>query len=201
MASSSAQNLRPLSTDQPIWDRFFTVSPLVLIASKEGDHFNIAPKHMAMPLGWENYYCFVCSPSHATYCNIQRHRVYTVNYPRPSQLLESSLAASPRNAEHAKPSLAVLPTTPATKVDGVLVQDCYLCIECELDRIIDGFGENSLILGRVVAASAQEEALRKVDLDDNDLIYQSPLLAYLNPGRMAEIRQSVSFPFPVGFTR
>ncbi len=151
----------PLSTDRPIWDRFFGVFPLVIVGSKEEDgQYNLAPKHLAMPLGWENYYCFVCSPRHTTYHNIRRHGVFTVSYPRPTEVLLASLAAAPRCEDLSKPSLLVLPTFPARQVDGRLVKGCYLFLECTLHSILDGFGPNSLIIGNVVAAAAHEDALR-----------------------------------------
>ena len=50
-----------------LWRAVFSVAPLVLVGTKEGDGYDFAPKHMAMPLGWEGFYCFVCSPRHATY--------------------------------------------------------------------------------------------------------------------------------------
>ena len=39
------------------------------------------------------------------------------------------------------------------------------------------------------------------DGDDNDLIHESPLLAYLSPGRYARVENSNSFPFPANFMR
>jgi flavin reductase (DIM6/NTAB) family NADH-FMN oxidoreductase RutF len=178
------------------------VAPLVIVGSKEeGGRYNLAPKHLAMPLGWDNYYCFVCSPRHTTYHNIRRHKAFTVGYPSPSEVLLASLAAAPRCEDRSKPSLLVLPTMPARAVDGVLVSGCYLALECTLHTIVDGFGANSLIIGTVVAVSAREGALRDVELDEGDQIFQSPLLAYLNPGRLAEIRHSTAFPFPQGFAR
>ena len=86
-------------------------------------------------------------------------------------------------------------------MDGVVVEDAYLWLECELQRVIDGFGENTLIAGSVVAASVAEGSLRASDADDADLIAASPLLAYLAPGRFAEVRETRSFPFPVRFRR
>jgi hypothetical protein len=59
----------------------------------------------------------------------------------------------------------------------------------------------SLIIGNVVAASAQEDALRAEERDEGDQIYGFPLLAYVNPGRLAEIRQTTAFPFPEGYSR
>jgi flavin reductase (DIM6/NTAB) family NADH-FMN oxidoreductase RutF len=143
----------------------------------------------------------VCSPGHTTYHNIRRHGAFTVSYPRPSEVLLASLAAAPRFEDRSKPSLLVLPTFRARRVDGVLVEGCYLYLECALRGVVDGFGQNSLIVGDVVGAAAHEDALRDAERDEGDQIYQFPLLAYLSPGRLAEIRQSTAFPFPEGFSR
>jgi flavin reductase (DIM6/NTAB) family NADH-FMN oxidoreductase RutF len=195
-----------LDTDQPIWDQFFTVNPLVLIGTREEDgSIDLAPKHMAIPLSWSNYYGFVCTPRHSTYHNTKREGVFTVSYLRPNQVVLASLAATPRCGDNeSKPSLAALPTFPASEVDGVFVCDGYLYLECEMEKIIDGFGDNSLITGRVVAAQVHENSLRETaqeDRDDNEIVQQSPLLAYLYPGRFATIEQTFSFPFHTGFKR
>jgi flavin reductase (DIM6/NTAB) family NADH-FMN oxidoreductase RutF len=202
MHTQDADRLVPLAMDRPIWERCFTVAPLVIVGSKEENgQFNLAPKHLAMPLGWENFYCFVCSPDHTTYHNIRRHGMFTVSYPRLTEVLLASLAAAPRCEDLSKPTLLALPTLPARQVDGVLVKGCYLYLECALHSILDGFGPNSLILGNVVAASAHEDALRSNDVDEGEQIFQFPLLAYLSPGRIAEIRQTTAFPFPKGYSR
>jgi len=194
--------LVPLDTGRAIWDRVFTVSPLVIVGSKEAEgRYNLAPKHMAMPLGWDNYYCFVCSPRHTTYHNIRRSAVFTVSFPRPTEVLLASLASAPRCEDLSKPSLLVLPTFPARHVEGVLVKGCYLFLECTLHSVVDGFGPNSMIIGTVVAAAAPEDSLRVAERDESEQIFEFPLLAYLSPGRLAEIRQSTSFPFPKGFAR
>jgi flavin reductase (DIM6/NTAB) family NADH-FMN oxidoreductase RutF len=195
-------NLIPLDVGRPIWDRFFTVAPLVVVGSKEPDGtYDLAPKHMAMPLGWQNYYAFVCSPRHATYRNIRRERQFTVSFPRPTEIVASSLAASPRCQDQTKPVVALLPRRPATTVDGVLVNDCYLYLECALHSILDGFGANSLIVGEIVAASASEDYLRMDDRDGGEQLFNSPLLVYVSPGRYAELRETAQFPLPAGFSR
>ena len=51
---------------------------------------------MALPLGWQDYFGFVCTPRHRTYHNARRERSFTVTYLRPTQVLLASLAASPR---------------------------------------------------------------------------------------------------------
>ena len=189
-----------LSTDAPIWDRFFTVAPLVIVGTREPDgSHDLAPKHMAMPLGWQNYFCFVCSPRHATQRNAQRTGAFTVSFPWPRQFLQISLAAAGRDEHNAKPSLAALPTRPARTVDGVLVDDASAWLECELERVVDGFGVNTLLVGRVVDAAVLEDAMRGPDRDDGELIDATPLLAYVSPGRFAEIASTMSFPFPADF--
>ena len=188
-------SLVELDVSQPIWDRFFWVAPLVLVGTREADGgHDLAPKHMAMPMGWENYFGFVCTPRHHTYSNIKRDGVFTVSYPRPDQLVLTSLAASPRCGDDDKPALSVLPVFPAEKVDGVLVEGGYMFLECELDRIVDGFGVNSLIVGRVVAARVAEDAERVDEIEDQALVHESPLLAYLHPGRFARSDRACLFP-------
>lgn len=195
----AGQRAVPVSVETPIWSRFFTIAPLVIVGTREGDGHNLAPKHMAMPLGWDNYFCFVCSPEHGTQANAERTGQFTVSFPRPGQILEASLAAAPREEEGSKPSLAAIPTFPAGTVEGVLVRDAYLWLECELERIVDGFGRNTLVIGRVVAASVDEDALRASDADDAEVIRSTPMLAYLSPGRFASVSESYSFPFHADF--
>ena len=202
MSESPNSQLVSLDLERPIWERFFSVAPLVIVGTREGGGgYDLAPKHMAMPLGWENYFGFACTPRHRTYQNIRREQVFTVSFLRPDQVVLASLSAAPRCDGDSKPSLAALPTFSASTIDGVFLQDAYLFLECELERIVDGFGQNSLIAGRIVAAHVQPDALRECDRDDQDLLAQSPLLAYLSPGRYAKIDRSFSFPFHEGFQR
>ena len=202
MREDILKDLVALREGLPVWDRVFTVSPLVVVGTKEeGGEYDLAPKHMAMPMGWENYFGFVCTPRHRTYHNARREGVFTVSYPRPTQVVLASLAASPREDDGSELAVDALPTFRASEVDGVFVEDAYLFFECALDRIVDDFGDNSLIVGRIVAAYAREDYLRASERDDQDVIYGSPLLAYLNPGRYAAVGESYSFPYPAGFMR
>ncbi len=198
-AGEELPELVSLSVGPGLWERAFAVAPLVLVGTKEQDGHDIAPKHMAMPLGWNGFYCFVCSPRHGTYRNLLAHPQFTISFPRPEQIMESGFAAGGRTDGGMKPTLAAVPTFPARVVDGRLVTGCALYLECELERILDGFGPNSLVIGRVVAASAPHEVLRGSDVDDADLVHRLGLLAYLAPGRFAVVRDSLSFPYPADF--
>ncbi len=191
-----------LTTKAPIWDRFFTIAPLVLVGTREPDGGNdVAPKHMAFPLGWQNYFAFVCTPRHATYANIARDGVFAVTYPKPAQWLQTSLTASPRCDDGDKPSLALVDIERSPQVDCPVIRDGYLYLECELDRFVDGFGVNSLIVGRVVAARVDPAYLRTEERDDQDLLHDNPLLAYASPGRFAVVEDTRSFPFPAGMKK
>ena len=191
-----------LELDHPIWDRFFVPAPLTVIGSREenGD-WDLAPKHMVTPLGWENFFGFVCAPSHSTYTNIQREEVFTVSFPHPDQVVMTSLTAAPRWEDGSKIEVEAVPTIPARLIEGIFVRESHLFLECELDRIIDGFGPNSLVAGKIVAAHVRETALRRDDRDDQEVVQAHPLLVYLSPGRFATLTRSDAFPFPEGFRR
>lgn len=191
-----------LDTSRPIWERVFTVAPLIVVGTREANgKYDFAPKHMATPPAWENYFGFVCTPSHGTYQNIQRAQCFTVSFPNPDQVLLASLAASPRCDDQSKPALDALSTVPAERIDGCFLASSYLFLECELEQIVDGFGENSLIAGRIIEAHVSPAALRAEDRDDQEVFVQSPLLAYLSPGRYATVERSHSFPFPAGMRK
>lgn len=202
MTNDPYQNLVTLDIAQPIWDRFFVVHNLVVVGTRQtGGEYDLAPKHMAIPVGWQNYFGFVCTPQHRTYLNIKQEHEFAVSYPRPSQVLETSLAAAPRCEDDSKPSLKTLPTFVGAEIDCPFLADSYAYLECRLHRIIDGFGENCLIIGEIVAAHVSKESVRGPDRDDADLIYNSPLLAYLAPHRFAYINESRAFPFPAHFKK
>ncbi|MCP4875561.1 MAG: flavin reductase [Gammaproteobacteria bacterium] len=202
MADTVTSTLIELDTSSSIWESFFTVFPLVVIGTRETDGSDdLAPKHLAMPMSWKNHFGFVCTPRHNTYQNIQRNRQFAVTYMRPSQTVLASLAATPRCADGSKPITQALPTFAAQSVNAPLLQDGYLFLECELQQIVDNLEENSLIIGRIKNARVAEDALRSSDRDDEDLVYSAPLLAYLYPGRFAEIASSNQLPLPAGFKR
>lgn len=192
------ENTVTIDISTPVWSRFFWLAPLVLIGTGDSDgQLDFAPKHMVTPMGWENYFGFVCTPRHTTYKNIQEQNEFTVTYVRPTQLLLSSLAASPRCEDDPDKSiLTMFQTAPATRVDAHFLQDGYVFLECEHYKTIDGFGENCLITGKIVAAHIHEDALRASGRDDAELIKTAPLLAYVNPRRFAKISKTNVFPFP-----
>ena len=200
-AKTKSSRLVDIDTSHPVWERFFTVAPLVLIGTNDPDGSpDFAPKHMVTPMGWQNYFGFVCAPTHSTCRNIQRTDEFMVSYPKPSQVLFSSLAASPRQ-EGQKPVLDYFTTFPGQMVHAPLIEESYLYFECRHFKTIDGFGPNCLITGEIVAAYAEPEFLRSSEIDDQELVHDSPLFVYLAPGRFAAIERSNAFPFPANMKK
>lgn len=196
-----SNDLVKLSLDKPVWDRVFTVAPLTIVGTREGDGYDFAVKHLALPLGWENRFGFVCTPRHHTYQNAARHGYFTVSFPRPNRVVQTSLTASPRCEDDSKPALDLLETFDSETFEGRYVADGYLYLGCELERIVDGFGENSLITGTIIETLVRRCALRRSEVEDRSILAEEPLLSYISPGYFAKIRQVQAFPFAEGFSR
>ena len=187
---------------ETMWEQVYTVHPLVIIGSMDREEApNFAPKHMAFPLGWDNYFGFVCTPRHSTYSNIRQAEAFTVTYPKADQVLFASLTATQRTKDDTKPELESIPKFPASEINGYFLEGGYLYLECRLTEVIDGFGVNSLILGEVVKGYADRDYLRRPSSDDNELIFHQPLLAYLYPDRFSIVKDSQAFPFPKKFKK
>lgn len=187
-----------------LWNRCFMVHSLVIVGSKEASGaYNLAPKHMAMPLGFEKYFGFMGTPRKTTYQNIEREKVFTVSFPRPDQVVLSSLTASRREADDSKPIIDRIPTVDARKIEGKFLKDSYFQLECRLSEMLGKFGEWEIIVGEIVAAYVHEDVLRREGEDRNDgrLLRKHPLIAYLHPDRFSIIKKSHAFPFPKDFKR
>lgn len=192
-----------LDTGQPIWSRFFMIAPLAVVGTREGEGYDLAPKHMITPMGFDNYFGFVCSPTHGTYQNIVRYGEFTVSFPTPDHTLITALSASPRQEELTKSEqiIDLLPTVRAREVDALFLEQSYLLLECRHFKTIDGFGRNSLITGEILRAFVHPEHLRVSERDEQRLLHQHPLLAYVAEGRFARVAETYRFPFPKGFKR
>jgi len=194
--------LTSLNLEFPVWEQIFTVHPLVVIGTVNPDRSpNFAPKHMVFPLGWENYFGFVCTPKHTTYQNIKKREEFTVTYPNPDQIIDTSLTASTRNDDNKKPILDTLQTFEASEIEGLFLQNGYAFLECRLMKIVDGFGENSLILAEIIAAQAWSDVIKNPSHTDDESIYNHPRIVYISPGRYAIIDETYAFPFPANFKK
>jgi flavin reductase (DIM6/NTAB) family NADH-FMN oxidoreductase RutF len=204
MEKKTKQSFIELDVDRNLWEHFYTVAPLVVIGTKEGDGFDLAPKHMATPLGYGRYFGFICTPSHRTFQNVLKEKAFTVSFPNPDQVVLASLTASPRCGDQNGDKQSVLDTLaliPSRKIEGVFLRDAYLQLECELLKVTDGFDDCSLISGKILAAYVAETSMIQSGRDDGEMLHASPLLAYLPYGRFAVIRDTLAFPFPKDFKK
>lgn len=195
------QEVVSIETKKPIWNHFYMISPLVIIGTKEKDHYDLAPKHMAMAIGQENYFGFVCTPKHATYHNVRDHGYFSVSFPKPDQMVLAGLAAAPRCGEETdqKKMVELLPTVPAPRLDSLFIKNAYLYLECVLHQIIDGFGEYSLITGKITGAYVDLSYLKVSDKDQQHMIQKAPLPGFLAYSRFTIVEDSFAFPMPKDF--
>lgn len=192
-----------LNVKESIWEHFYTVAPLVVIGSKEAQGFDLAPKHMVTPLGFSDYFGFVCTPRHNTYHNIKKHANFSVSFVKPDQVLLSSLAAMPRCAvqDFSKEITDHVPTILSDNGTSIFVKDAYVMLDCNLHKIIDGFDDYSLITGKIVEARVHKAYKIISDEGHQKQIYEHPLLAYIAQGRFASIKETLSYPYPKDFQR
>lgn len=204
MSEQHASAMVDITEDRELWSRAFLVHSLVIIGSKEEDGgYNLAPKHLALPLGFRRYFGFMGTPRKSTYRNVEREKVFTVSYPRPEQVIISSFTASQREEDDSKPVIEQVATEEARQIDGRFLKDAYLQLECRLTGVYGKFDEWEMVAGEIVAAYAHKDTLRTNgdDMDDDRLIQDSPLLAYLYPNRFSIVKESHTFPFPKDFSR
>ncbi len=192
-----------LDLSNPVWEQVFTVAPLVVIGTKEGNTYDLAPKHLAIPIGFDNYFGFVCTPNHKTYHNVKKNKEFTVSFPLPNQVVLASLCASPRCEDNtvAKPIIDALPSIKASSIDALCIEASYLFLECKLFKIIDGFNENSIITGTILTAYCKKDYLKVSEKDEQEQLRENPLLAYISHGRYAKVSKTYNFPFPKDFKR
>jgi flavin reductase (DIM6/NTAB) family NADH-FMN oxidoreductase RutF len=192
-----------LDTKKSLWEQFYTIAPLVVIGTKEGNGFDLAPKHMVTPIGFSNFFAFVCTPRHRTYHNIKKEGKFSVSYVKPDQILLSSIAAMPRCSVEDYPRDVVqhIPTVSSEDGENIFVADSYLFLECELHKVIDGFDDYSIITGTVEKAFVHKSYKIHSDQGQQGQIYENPLLVYVAQGRFAEVHETMAYPYPKDFER
>jgi hypothetical protein len=192
-----------LDTSASIWERSFTLFPLVVVGSldREGA-LDLAPKHLAMPMSWQNDFGFVCTPRHRTYDNVRTTGVFTVTYVRPDQAVFASLAASPRDADGNKADHrpardhageAHRRALPRRRLPVPRVRAAP-----HLRRLRQEQPDHGPHRGRPGRGRRRAQRRRWTT---RTCCSRAPLLAYLYPGRFATVADSNQLPFPAGFSR
>jgi flavin reductase (DIM6/NTAB) family NADH-FMN oxidoreductase RutF len=181
--------------------RYFTLKSLILVTTLGPKGLpNVAPKTQNMDVGRrEQYFAFVCVPYHHTYQNVKANQEFVVNYPGP-ELIEKVSTASQQAEDVDEIALAGLTSIPSVAVQPPRIKECYLHLECKLVEIKD-FEDSSLILGKIVARSADKEASfeRGKSKENIRLLSKRPLLAYVYPDHYAKINVAEEFIFPENY--
>lgn len=177
---------------------FFEPRGLALVSTlSPGGVPNLAPKTQVMPIGRGNYWAFACCARHHTYQNVQAEGEFVINLPGPELIRQAALAAVdvPPGADEI--AAAGLTAMPSRALRAPSVAECRVSLECRLHQVPDGFGEESLIVGRVVAAVA-DEAFASTD---PAVLERCPLLVYVHPDYYAAVGRAERFRFPKGYKR
>ena len=85
----------------------------------------------------------------------------------------------------------------ATGIDWTYAPTLAVAQDDRWGRTYEGYSEDP----EIVAAYAEPEFLRSSEIDDQELVHDSPLFAYLSPGRFAAIERSNAFPFPANMKK
>ncbi len=151
-----------IEPDKRKWHPSPILGQLVLVTTMNKDGTsNIAPKN------WISYMAFGpslialgCSTKHWTAKNILRSGEFVVNVPGTElvdKIWEAGYLDHPRPVE----SLGLTPI-PSVSVKPPRVEECKAHLECVLDQHF-AYGDEVIMLGRIVAASIDERALKSKD--------------------------------------
>lgn len=184
-------HLLSLELKQPLWSRFFSIAPVVLVGTRNEDGSqDLFTTHCVLPLANPNRFAVLVPPSTPTARNAAREGAFAVSFPRPGQVVEASLAANV--GPH--PLGDQIPTFQAPAIDAPFLEGAYVHLECEVERTLEELAPDVLVLGKVVGAYVDREFRRMAERDDHDLLVKNPLLAFAIPGRIAKVSDTDAFP-------
>lgn len=190
---------RPFTPSDDIWSHFFHVGPLVLVTSLDRNgRLNVAPKTQCTRIGKSNYFGFGCTAGHHTLQNVAATREFVINFPGPEIARQIGQAGLPLGPEVENELAACgLTAIEAQCVKPPLVAECRAHLECCLVDIRQ-YGDGAFIVGEVVAAAVEEEALADQGIA---ALGMAPLLVYVYPDHFAGMHVARKFPFAEGFVK
>lgn len=154
-----------------LWDVYALPQPVVLITTVDlAGNVNIAPKNWVTCAG-ARHFAFVCSTEHDTYMNAQTTKQFVVNVPG-AELVPKLHAIARRGTAswEDESTRAGLTAIPSKTVRPPRIAECRAHLECEVTLLHETSTHGDLgtktpqsdvlVLGRIVAASADEEIVR-----------------------------------------
>jgi flavin reductase (DIM6/NTAB) family NADH-FMN oxidoreductase RutF len=138
--------------------RLLTGGPVVLVTSTFRDAHSIMPAAYVMPLSLVPPKVGVAiSPERHTYDVIKMSQEFAISIPTRKLLHHVQYLGSLSGNNVDKLELTKLPYFRASRLDTILVEGCVGWIECGLEDMVE-MGDHHLVIGNVVAASADDEA-------------------------------------------
>jgi len=171
--------------------RLLTGGPVVLVTTSWHAKTNVMPVAYAMPLSFNPPLVGIAvHPSRHTHDMIRFSEEFAINVPARSLIHHVQYLGSVSGKELDKFELTKLPTFKARKVEAPLIEGCIGYIECGLEDALR-IGDHTLFVGRVVAASVDDEAFDETWLlgdDDYRPLHYLGLNRYAILGERLEAR-------------
>ncbi len=173
----------PFSPDKHTWHPSPLLGQIVLVTTLNDDGTaNVAPKSWVTMVAMDPPILAVgCNLQHWTARNILARREFVINVPG-AELAQVIWDCSA--LPHPRPVEAIgLTPCPGLAVRPPRIQECKAHLECVLDQHV-AYGDEVLLLGRIVAASIDEAAT-----EATDPYRYLRLLAFLEDGTYGVIAQ------------
>jgi len=173
--------------------RLLSGGPVTLVTSRWHGKDNVMPAAFVTPLSIEPPLVGVAiGPSRHSYDMIRYSEQFALNIPSRRLLHHVQYLGSVSGRDVDKFELTKLPTFKALRVDAPLIEGCVAYIECGL---VDALrtGDHVLLVGQVLAASADAEAFDETWLLEDD---DEKPLHYLGVNRYALLGQRMEARIP-----
>jgi flavin reductase (DIM6/NTAB) family NADH-FMN oxidoreductase RutF len=171
--------------------RLLTGGPVVLVTTSWHAKTNVMPVAYAVPLSFKPPLVGIAvHPSRHTHDMIRFSEEFAINVPGRSLIHHVQYLGSVSGQELDKFELTKLSTFKARKVEAPLIEGCIGYIECGLEDALR-IGDHTLFVGRVVAASVDDEAFDETWLlgdDDYKPLHYLGLNRYAILGEKMEAR-------------
>jgi flavin reductase (DIM6/NTAB) family NADH-FMN oxidoreductase RutF len=147
-----------------------TGAPVLLVTSSYRGRHNALPVAYAMVLSIVPPLIGIAiHPSRHSYDVIRKTEEFAINIPTRELLHHVQYLGTLSGVDFDKLELTKLPSFRARLLDTILLEGCVGWIECSVQDAIE-MGDHFLIVGRVVAVSADDDAFDgSWKLDENDL--------------------------------
>lgn len=138
--------------------RILAGAPITLITASYRGRHNVIPVAYVMPVSLRPPLVAVSiSPERYSYDIIHKTEEFALNLPARRLVHHVQFLGSVSGDDVDKLELTKLPTFRARRLDTVLLEGCVGWVECALEEEYEA-GDHMLLVGRVVAATVEEDA-------------------------------------------